>query len=1336
MPKYKVRIDNNQSFTLKDGFTYEDNLNETLDSAKVVFETEGEANVESFDDITIYDDSQNPSIQEKNMLVDSGMDEIAYFEPVEAKKYELNIFSRTKWLERFTCPNLTTTKTKKIISTTTRRFSGQVNVGSSIDLGQSSVLIPLDDNMSNVVYHSTSIHAQVQNNGELWNTNKYYYNDSSDNNLPSDAEFNTNKYLAVRKPPSETSSTYKLIDKNVHTYNLYLETGDLPIAPFNNAQVVCDVSAPNNIPYDDPLNYIDLYTLTVLDLSEQSSWAARVGGVENNSHLRLISKEDISDHYARGSTSPTDYYTPQFTFRGSVSSDTAYFELWEGNNQIAGQYGVPANGRISIGAGITVEIPGTELANGRYFYFKFIFTGYGAGNGFIKRHYPSADYIYADTEINVGASSPSTITVEVLSSKWKQLFYPGDQKYYEYYYYNGWVRWGEVTNGVKGNLRNTKDWYQWNDSNKSWDTLTVQYTTERKFARYNSGTGQWSFANTNTSTPYIYVGDSKVYKWDDSTWNEVNNYTWNLFKSTSNGWSDQGAINTNNLYTHTTDYYKWDDTNKEWVNGIITQTIVNTYSNGQIIFELGDTRNVNTIIPGVIAYDVTVNVNTYGEPSVWLFIQRYCELYLPRIHVRNASNVLEYLSRYKIASRVESKFNSIKCPEFQWNEPTLREVLTDLMSTANCIPIINSDNEIDYMDLSLTYNQIDTSKIERIRSSFVSSDCCNELTVSLKNAIGKVSTRITEYTSLRSLSGEITTENAVLKTQKPIYDIKKVIVGYTIEFKNMSQKPYLEIDITNYVVEKRVWDTFITAGTLTNANQGILKATHLYYTRGENTIEGWGTTYKMRSFVGAGRETLSSIEWLLTAINSSLVSRDPKMKIRDFMFKVEYETLSEHSMHVGKYLPSKHYGNRIFDNQSNSYVDVQHQSIFEYCKVNRLGNKIKTMYAIYDSEVEIPKLGDYIIQNGERLVLFNRKIQYYDSQLVFEGQMVANYVLKDYFTGIMAKKRSWAIAEGKEALDRRDVYKYYVEASFSNKIDSEASSLITYAKLLSAFTDYSAGNSIKWTLMRTIDESTHYFPSTTELYSLESTIEVAGNSLIISFGLGDNFSAGSYSEVDEDGAYHNNDYPYANDFGEFEKANLYFASYVNPSDGDFVWPTPTTNPYEQVVNDLRDDMVAKGRIKNKVKESAATKVFSMTNKYIYKDNREIISGEVQFELCSDTPNIIVKNPIWECSSLYNDDAYNKSSLSVYASNDETYDLNDEYAKGTVQGNGSLITLNNNQVSVSFSGSFKSWAICDSNGKILIAVNSTSVKAVYLNLLSTRDRHLYNLNREIIGSLDS
>lgn len=1318
MPKYKVRIDNNQSFTIKDGFTYEDNLNETLDSAKVVFETEGEVNVESFDDITIYDDSLEPSIQEKNMLVDTGIDEIAYFKPVEATKYELNIFSRTKWLERFTCPNLAITKSNSVVRRETVVLSGTVNVSGSKDDGNKDVNIPLDTNITKITYNSISIVANLQV-GQLLDTgNNYYYNSEAVNNLPSASHQNIGKFLAVkeRQEPSPVVPLLKLKTTDTSYYDCV--NYNHSSFPNTGADGQCIAVQKLEADYD-----YELATTEVEEIIEgQNPSASGSDGQACVTKYKAIvpTNHNYNEEEVRIWTYHRCYPDTQ--------NDSRVYWLNSQNNPVY------------------IDADSTNVG-------KYVACVYQGVAWMYRCIQLSANlYVWERQLSSSGVSAPQSI-----------YWYPYRNSNSNYYKWNDdnqefvqvqesdiFRQWRyEVLLGVgswqyRGVVPSSgfsyyKDnaFYQWSSGYFISSNPSSYSSLGYYLYYYDSSDNKWHDSESTMSSfsiSYFLGIDYKYYRWINASnqFEEFTNYqyNWKLYTQLTTRWESAGDIGSG-YYKYNNDYYKWDSNDEEWKNGYIFANIVSTSSLGNIIYNIGDNDNPSTSINGVISYNVNATKITYRQgENVWEYIKRYCDLYVPKVHVRNASNVLEYLSKYKIASRVRTKFEGITCPEFQWNEPTLREVLTDLMSTANCIPIINSDNEIDYMDLSLTYNPIDTSKIERIRSSFVSSDCCNELTVSLKNAIGKVSTRITEYTSLRSLTGEITTANAVLKTQKPIYDIKKVTLCQFRDAGVQDQNPYKyhEIDITDYVVEKRVWDTFVTVNRISDADISILKATHAYYVRGSNTIDGWGLMYTMRGFLGV-KTNQNTLYWMEMVLSLPLVSRGD---MRDFMFKVEYETLSEHAMHVGKYLPSKHYGNRIFDNQSNSYVDVQHQSIFEYCKVNRLGNKIKTMYAIYNSEVEIPKLGDYITQNGEKLVLFNRKIQYYDSQLVFEGQMLANYVLKDYFTGIMAKKRSWAIAEGKEALDRKDIYKYYVEASFSNKTDSEVNSLITYAKLLSAFTDYSAGNSIKWTLMRTTDSTLVDYPSKNDVYSLDSSKEVAGNSLIMSFGLGDNFSAGSYSEVDEDGAYHNNDYPYTDEAGEFMNVELMFVSYVNPSDGDFTWPTGVGYSSESTMNTV----YAKGRIKNKVKESAATKVFSLTKEYLYKDNREIISGEIQFELCSDTPNILVKNPIWEYCSLYNDEGYNKSSLSVYVSNSETYELNDEFGKGTSQGNGSLITLNNNQVSISFSGSFKSWAICDSNGKILIAVNSTSVKAVYLNLLSTRDRHIYNLNREIIGSLDS
>ena len=49
-------------------------------------------------------------------------------------------------------------------------------------------------------------------------------------------------------------------------------------------------------------------------------------------------------------------------------------------------------------------------------------------------------------------------------------------------------------------------------------------------------------------------------------------------------------------------------------------------------------------------------------------------------------------------NEIDIKFDS-ECPEMQWNAPTLREVLTDLMMVKDCIPVVKN-NVIDFIDLT------------------------------------------------------------------------------------------------------------------------------------------------------------------------------------------------------------------------------------------------------------------------------------------------------------------------------------------------------------------------------------------------------------------------------------------------------------------------------------------------------------------------------------------------------------------------------------------------------------------------------------------------------------
>ena len=158
MPKYKAKI-NGQNYTLKDGFTIAEEMNETLDSGNFIIETEGELDFESFDDITIFDDSETPSITEKKQLINDNMDEIAYFMPSVGLENNFNTFSRTKGLERVTCPNLTTTKCGSILlpgETVTRSGSDTVaNV--TKNSGVKNYQIYVAENFRNLIYNSITV---------------------------------------------------------------------------------------------------------------------------------------------------------------------------------------------------------------------------------------------------------------------------------------------------------------------------------------------------------------------------------------------------------------------------------------------------------------------------------------------------------------------------------------------------------------------------------------------------------------------------------------------------------------------------------------------------------------------------------------------------------------------------------------------------------------------------------------------------------------------------------------------------------------------------------------------------------------------------------------------------------------------------------------------------------------------------------------------------------------------------------------------------------------------------------------------------------------------------
>ena len=777
--------------------------------------------------------------------------------------------------------------------------------------------------------------------------------------------------------------------------------------------------------------------------------------------------------------------------------------------------------------------------------------------------------------------------------------------------------------------------------------------------------------------------------------------------------------------------------------------------------------------------------------DVYSQITRFINGYMPKIKVRGTLQ-WTYHNNFRIDSSANSpirqKFEGVDCPELQWDNPTLREVLNDLFSTKDCIPVVK-DYKIDFYDLTKKNNPIDKTKLSRMTSTVASSDYVTELTMNLKNCVGKTKVEAYKNQCLKTVdeSGEITTKNAAIITQHPIYSIKKLVIKailntsvYPADLSDATARLFLHsADVADRTIEyeafrlkSHTWINMLPNTSYSNLPKWTDKngcrlpehqVHYLYYKRGGKSIENFTQTY-----AGIGADGYNFMLTSLPNIYQALLDVmfpigqgttysiiDPIVSGADFerykfFYEIEYETLDEHSLHFGRYLPNNHPENRMFDNQENAYVDVEHQSIFEYAKVNRLGNKIKEIYGEYENENEIPVLGDYI----DDYILFSKETSYFDNKFLFHGFLTENYILKNYYTGVLAKKRSWQIASQENALSKHEVIKFYVEASFRQKND-HLDNIGLAARLYTNLTgrnntgliydltyikynpsDTIGGNKpLNRVRIRTVDNDSNPYPEADKSIALDSDVEIFGRSLCWTFGFEDNYKAADYV-IKESDLLVQDFYPYTNNYGNYSTVFIDVCydipdEFVDANGDPYTLPTPLEEGgTNSISSDDRDAILNVCRKKPLCSSSWTGLNGFQIRLNKSKDMREISKFTIQFEYCSDTPDIIITSKFLEYVRAKKKTKY-PYQFKVWYSYEGTYNLtstkplvgsdsaDDAFIVYTNIGNDSIKIGQNAITDVPLSA----WCITDLEDNILLAVNGDR-KEVYFNLLATRDTNIY------------
>ena len=680
---------------------------------------------------------------------------------------------------------------------------------------------------------------------------------------------------------------------------------------------------------------------------------------------------------------------------------------------------------------------------------------------------------------------------------------------------------------------------------------------------------------------------------------------------------------------------------------VCRQTSLNPPIYGYNITLMSETKILETLL----CPSLSITKNWASPRTVYYYIKQYCELFGKNKFTFNSVSLI-------------SRFNHTECPEMQWNHPTLREVLNDLMMVVDCIPILKN-GELSFVDISNIGSEISSDKrsgINYITTSRSSDDYVSDIRMNLVNVANNTEencTHIVEKIGFRNDSSYLlTTENMQLQSNFPIWKVKKLVFDYPLVVNITASKDShgseahfsttLEYsrDITEFVLEHDEWLTKdVYYGGFSSISDISLDANYrnrcLYYTRGAKNIENFNDkvestflwidnskfVWEMMQNDPANKEIIEALarEWLSKnhpgfAFNSCSYSPG---SFKHAQFQLEYDAIDECVFEATKDTFPRN-RRTIIDNQTNSYVDARKQGFLEYLKANRLGNEIALINGVYkewgrNTETFIPKLAEKI----DDMIIFRKEITFFKSYIGVNYQATKNYVLQNYFTGVKSKIRSWRVVSGKEAFVRGDFVKFFV----NNNIDtySDENMLIPSYSSVQDYLD-----NFKYCAIQTVDSNGVVRPENTEYNEelfdtngimCEFTRHIVGNSVVFTVRMNDNRYAGNYvsNYNGENERVEQKGISYTDSNGEFVDAILYFYNDYTPNvfTGGYnpaYLPSMALKPLISIGTERGDDD------KRNLKGSDMVAKIPVR---IYKDNKEILQISVQFEINKSANNIFV-----------------------------------------------------------------------------------------------------------------
>jgi len=669
------------------------------------------------------------------------------------------------------------------------------------------------------------------------------------------------------------------------------------------------------------------------------------------------------------------------------------------------------------------------------------------------------------------------------------------------------------------------------------------------------------------------------------------------------------------------------------------------------------------ILQGIVLPNRSITQPLIGTPrTIYYYLAKYIEIYAPTL---------------TLSSALIAKTDTVTCPEIHWDRPTLYEVFNDLLVKVNCVVSMSTFTEISCLDLAATGSVINTALIHDEQLTQSIDNYVNTLEIEAKNVVyNTVNVETFDVITVRTTADSVlSTDNGEIILPKPIFTIDEIRCIYRDTLYGA-----IDVDITDYVVEKKVYDSYKKSTSLLLVTDTDYKRNALYFEEGSNIIKGLG--YTEAAWLPLVTPKRAIINVLYNALGILTTAADLNNgDIVELGFKVKYKSIEDVKF-ISEKSTLNNTARTLINNQNTSFADLGHLSNNQKNTVNRLGNPEHFIYGRYTDFSLIPNLSDVY---DTRYILTSQTVKFNNGFYNFVGQVTRDYVMKELFTGINSRKRYTAITEASDAYISNHLTTF--KTTFSTTENTRDLLFENYVLQIATANMYPRLAMVEF----------NYITGDPDTFGLAGTMYLANDTFIYNIKMEDNFSVATRFEKNSDVALSLQYTPYVDSNGEFKSIEIILYKAFN-----------NTN-FTSSSNTERDAALALARQYPIIDSSlldVSEIIFLTGDMKRYKDNRDITSETMQFMFYADDDVFIGDQYYTDHPLAYR--GINKL-LYVYYSDTETYSAGDQDAKGTlISGLPAVVVGNKIYCSCSDAAwnalTIVSWCISDASGNIYLAVN--------------------------------